>query len=397
MEPYNWKWAKHETKTTQVTTKNSEFLIEYEEARGVMTRAWELQSRYGSDRYIDVSDELDFIAYFRDDRGCRMPPDTAACVLVMSIYATDSASSGPTTVLNEGPNTTKAVYVEHIGGNESVNKYKYAPTKLDRLFYKVFKATECTKSEFSDIREDRGDLDIGWLGTEHIYKFWKEAVEKHYAVRVSVYFHLHHEINDDAASNDVSAGIIARGIAKDLGKHTASSYVALFPINKGHGHHTLARAEYDERERHVRVKYIDSMNGPKERCNIITDAFKKAIPGVTVTVDSVEVQDQEDGINCGVFVCIAMLEAADGSIPLIHERTVSESDIRKVRCIIARHDKHSQPTAIVPVDDDSEDITYLGPRGQRGQRGQRGRLNDKNDKGLRPVTISLDDYVDLTL
>ena len=136
MEPYNWKWAKHETKTTKVTTKGSEFLIEYEEARGVMTQAWELQSRYGSDQYIDVSDELGLIDYFRDDKGRRMPPDTAACALVMSIYATVSASSGPTTVLNKGTKTKKAVYVEHISGNESANTYKYAPTKSNKTTFK---------------------------------------------------------------------------------------------------------------------------------------------------------------------------------------------------------------------------------------------------------------------
>jgi hypothetical protein len=47
-------------------------------------------------------------------------------------------------------------------------------------------------------------------------------------------------------------------------------------------------------------------------------------------------QQQVDCTNCGVFVCIAMLEARDGKVPKIYERTIDESDIRKVRCIIAK-------------------------------------------------------------
>jgi hypothetical protein len=54
-------------------------------------------------------------------------------------------------------------------------------------------------------------------------------------------------------------------------------------------------------------------------------------------------QKQEDTINCGVFVCILMLKAAGGDKPKIHERTVDEGDIRKVRCIIARNHKKKPP------------------------------------------------------
>ena len=401
MRPYDKKWAKHEIETVTVTAENIDFTIQYEKARGVMTRAWERQTKYHAN-YIDISDELDFLDYFRDDHGRRMPPVTAACALVMSIYGTQTARSGSTTVKNSGPNTTGAVYREYTGRHEPENEYKYAPTKLDRLFYKIFKETECKESEFSDIRADRGELDTGWLGTEHIYKFWEEVVLKYYDVSVSVNFHLHQNILDDPVTNSDGAKKIARGINKDLTKHEASAkYVALFPINQGDGHHTLARAEYDKSKNLVEVKYLDSMNGSNKRCNIIKEAFEKAIADVEVTVESVKVQDQEDVDSCGVFVCIAMLEAADGSMPRIQERAINESDIRKVRCIIARHDKlvpqDSRPKAAIPLDDD--ELTCVGPQGPQGKRGKQGKPGHrgpigkpaKRNKHVTHVTISLDD------
>lgn len=408
MRPYDKKWAKHEIETATVTAENIDFTIQYEKARGVMTRAWERQTKYHSN-YIDISDELDFLDYFRDDHGRRMPPVTAACALVMSIYGIQTASSGSTTVENSGPNTTRAVYREHTGSHEPANEYKYAPTKLDRLFYKIFKETECRESEFSDIRADKGELNTGWLSTQHMYRFWKEVVLKHYDARVSVFFLLHTNILDDSDSNAKSAKKLASGITKDLNKLSESEkYVALFPINKNGSHHALARAEYDKSKNLVEVKYLDSMNGSNKRCSVIKEAFEKAIADVEVTVESAKVQDQEDVDSCGVFVCIAMLEAADGSMPRIQERAINESDIRKVRCIIARHDKlvpqDSRPKAAIPLDDD--ELTCVGPQGPQGKRGKQGKPGHrgpigkpaKRNKQKQPhvthVTISSDDEDD---
>jgi hypothetical protein len=149
-------------------------------------------------------------------------------------------------------------------------------------------------------------------------------------------------------------------IRKSMNRDDAAgekNYVALFPINFTNEHHTIARAEYDNTESTLVVTYYDSLDyDGRGKCGFIRQAFVGALKGanengyewalgnnIKYTMEAGTMQKQEDKINCGVFVCILMLKAAGGDKPKIHERTVDEGDIRKVRCIIARNHKKEPP------------------------------------------------------
>jgi hypothetical protein len=366
---YSHAWITPENLTIDVTVRGKNKRIEYTEARGVIQKAWEIES-YGGKK--DRSEKIEVLGKFRDELGRRMPAATCACALIASIYSPHSARAGDRTVQKKRIDK-KAVYVEHTDGNETA--YKHTLTKLDQLFSKVFKDEECLKSEFRDIKEgDPGaSLQSGWLETNHIYKFW-ETIKAHLGKRVRV------DMFENLMYKDVTKERVlklANAIRKSMNRHYEAekrnhairkdmnrddadgekNYVALFPINFTDEHHTIARAEYDNTESTLVVTYYDSLNyDGTEKCGFIHKAFVGALEGanengyewalgnnITYTMEAGTMQKQEDKINCGVFVCILMLKAAGGDKPKIHERTVDEGDIRKVRCIIARNHKKEPP------------------------------------------------------
>jgi hypothetical protein len=394
---YSHAWITPENLTIDVTVRGKNKRIEYTEARGVIQKAWEIES-YGGKK--DRSEKIEVLGKFRDELGRRMPAATCACALIASIYMPHSASAGNTTVQKKRIDE-KAVYVEHTDGNETA--YKHTLTKLDQLFSKVFKDEECLKSEFRDIKEGNpgGSLQSGWLETDHIYKFWK-TIKAHLGkrVRVDLFENLmykdvtkervlklanairksmnrHYEAEKKnyeirkSMNRDDAAGKIWGSSFNDGTTQTAldplvqlekKNYVALFPINFTDEHHTIARAEYDNTESTLVVTYYDSLNyDGTEKCGFIHKAFVGALKGasengyewalgnnIKYTMEAGTMQKQEDKINCGVFVCMLMLKAAGGDKPKIHERTVDEGDIRKVRCIIARNHKKEPPK--IPIE-----------------------------------------------
>jgi hypothetical protein len=230
------------------------------------------------------------------------------------------------------------------------------------------------KSEFRDIKngDPGGSLQSGWLETDHIYKFW-ETIKAHLGKRVRV------DLFENLMYKNVTEEVykLANAIRKSMNRHYEAekkndeirksmnrddaagekNYVALFPINFTNEHHTIARAEYDNTKHHLVVTYYDSLDyDGRGKCGFIRDAFVRALKGanengyewalgnnIKYTMEAGTMQKQEDKINCGVFVCILMLKAAGGDKPKIHERTVDEGDIRKVRCIIARNHKKEPP------------------------------------------------------
>lgn len=363
---YSHAWITPENLTIDVIVGEKKKRIEYTEARGVIQKAWEIES-YGGKK--DLSKEIEVLGKFRDELGRRMPAATCACALIASIYMPHSASAGNTTVQKKRIDK-KAVYVEHTDGNETA--YKHTLTKLDQLFSKVFKDEECLKSEFRDIKKGNpgGSLQSGWLETDHIYKFW-ETIKARLGKRVRV------DLFENLMYKNVTEERLANAIRKSMNRHYEAekknyairksmnrddaagekNYVALFPINFTDEHHTIARAEYDNTERTLVVTYYDSLNyNGTEKCGFIHQAFVGALKGanengyewalgnnIKYTMENGTMQKQEDKINCGVFVCILMLKAAGGDKPKIHERTVDEGDIRKVRCIIARNHKKEPP------------------------------------------------------
>jgi hypothetical protein len=191
-----------------------------------------------------------------------------------------------------------------------------------------------------------------------MHTFW-ETIEANVGnVRVVMFQTL---MNATADKEPRSLENLANGIRKSMHRHYTAgktNYVALFPINIGDSHHTIARAEYDNTKRHLVVTYYDSLDyDGRGKCGFIRDAFARALVRaseekyqwvrgsgkIKYTMENGTMQKQEDTINCGVFVCILMLKAAGGDKPKIHERTVDEGDIRKVRCIIARNHKKEPP------------------------------------------------------
>jgi hypothetical protein len=350
---YSHAWITPENLTIDVIVGGKKKRIEYTEARGVIQEAWEITGLRRLKK-IDLSDEVEVMGKFRDELGRRMPPVTFACALIADIYGASSASAGNTMVQKKRIDE-KAVYVEHTGGNKT--EYKHTLTKLDRLFSKVFKDEECLKSEFWDIRVNRGILEDGWLETNHMDTLWR-TIKAHGGVSVDFYDTLM-----NATVDNESLHMLANGIRKAMHRaYTAGkkTYVALFPINIEEKHHTIARAEYDNTEHTLVVTYYDSLeyHGKEEKCWLVHQVFMKAlkmakengyewalgIDNIKYTMEDGTTQKQEDSINCGVFVCILMLEASGGDKPEIHERTIDEGDIRKVRCIIARNHKIEGPS-----------------------------------------------------
>ena len=347
---YSHAWITPENLTIDVIVGGKKKRIEYTEARGVIQKAWEIES-YGGKK--DLSEKIEVLGKFRDELGRRMPAATCACALIANIYSPHSARAGDRTVQKKRIDK-KAVYVEHTDGNET--EYRYTQTKLDRLFSKVFKGDECLKSEFLDIRVNRGILEDGWLETNHMDTLWT-TIKAHCGVSVDFYDTLM-----NATVDNESLHMLANGIRKAMHRaYTArkEKYVALFPINIRDKHHTIARAGYDHTERTLVVTYYDSLgyDGKEEKCGLVHQVFVKALKmakengyqwalgnNIKYTMEDGTTQKQEDSINCGVFVCILMLEAAGGDKPKIHERTIDEGDIRKVRCIIARNHKIEGPS-----------------------------------------------------
>jgi hypothetical protein len=369
---YSHAWITPENLTIDVIVGGKKKRIEYTEARGVIQKAWEIES-YG--RKKDLSKKIEVMGKFRDELERRMPAATCACALIANIYRAPSARAGDRTVEKLTGIDEKAVYVEHTDGKKTA--YKHTLTKLDRLFSNVFKDEECLKSEFRDIKKGNpgGSLQSGWLDTNHIYKFW-ETIKARLGKRVRV------DMFENLMYKDVTEERLANAIRKSMNRHYEAekrnyairksmnrddaarekNYVALFPINFTDEHHTIARAEYDNTERTLVVTYYDSLNyDGTEKCGFIHQAFVGALKGasengyewargnnIKYTMENGTMQKQEDKINCGVFVCILMLKAASGDKPKIHERTVDEGDIRKVRCIIARNHKKEPPT--IPIE-----------------------------------------------
>jgi hypothetical protein len=354
---YSHSWLEQDRHTIEVMVSGRrKKRIEYTEARGVIQKALEIITRRRVK--IDLRDEVEFLGKFRDALGRRMPPVTCACALIANIYGAPRAMYGNTTVQKRTGLDRKAVntvYVERTNGHET--EYKYARTKLDRLFSKVLKDEECMKSEFRDIRVYRGNLADGWLETNHMDTLWT-TIKAHGGVSVDFYDTLM-----SATVDNESLRMLASGIRKGLHRaYTArkEKYVALFAINIEDKHHTIARAEYDNTERTLVVTYYDSLgyHGKEGKCGLIHQVFVEAlkrakengyqwalgIDNIKYTMEDGTTQKQEDSINCGVFVCILMIEAAGGDKPEIHERTIDEGDIRKVRCIIARNHKIEGPS-----------------------------------------------------
>jgi hypothetical protein len=399
---YSHAWIRPENRTIDVIERGMKKRIEYTEARGVIQEAWEITGLRRLKK-IDLSDEVEVMGKFRDELGRRMPPVTFACALIADIYGASSASAGNTMVQKKRIDE-KAVYVEHTGGNKT--EYKHTLTKLDRLFSKVFKDEECLKSEFWDIRVNRGILEDGWLETNHMDTLWT-TIKAHGGVGVDFYDALM-----NATIDEESLLKPANGIRKGLHRaYTArkEKYVALFPINIEDKHHTIARAEYDNTERTLVVTYYDSLeyHGKEEKCGLIHQVFVKALKmakengyewalgnNIKYKMEDGTTQKQEDSINCGVFVCILMIEAAGGDKPEIHERTIDEGDIRKVRCIIARNHKIEGPSE--PAKEGEVEIVRVsqgisGIPEQRPNRAQKIKRSEKRSQVIpRPETIVLD-------
>lgn len=380
--PYGPTWLGSDFGTIQVSTgRGIRTIVEYESTRGVINSASEVVIAMPTVTKIDLREHVEFLRHFRDERGRRMPQTTSACALVMSRHGTTTARvKGTTTVQKavEGRGM-EPVYVEHTGGHAT--KYRYTETKLDRLFSELFKNAECTTAEFRDLNDDgvRSDLSglsglsDGWLSTNQINTFWL-AIAANTEVKVDRVERLGLHLEDAEGAIRGAVNKIASGLVKSIRKHYSGdrgeeNYVALFPINLAGSHHTLARAEYSEDAHHLVVTYFDSckIEGGKHKCDIIHQAFQRAFvlaheekrPDVRdvrfawplaqkegalgYTRSKGVMQKQQDETNCGVFACIATLEAAGGKMPEIHERTIDDSDIRKVRCIIARNHKRAGP------------------------------------------------------
>lgn len=362
---YSPTWLTPDTRTVDVRTTSNGTVkhvkIKYSSHRGVITGAWEVPSIIDltgtRQRVIDLLVDLEFLTHFRDDRGRRMPEETAACALVMNAHRTLKASvTGRTVKKLEDVMAEKIKYVEE----DTV--YEYTKTKLDKLFKTIFRRAECTVSEFTNLRNKEVNLVDGWLSTGHIDTFW-ETVKKEStpgSVTVDRFSRLDCPVVASERVNDITK--LARGLKRGLRNHyvrkeLACNYVALFPINNEGSHHTLARAEYHKDASLVVVTFFDSCDYPRLFfyriiCDVFHEAFKMARkdaeleavfldPALPITYEQRTgiMQKQVDSTNCGVFVCIAMLEAAGGEMPMIHERTIDEGDVRKVRCIIARNHK----------------------------------------------------------
>lgn len=407
---YSQAWIEPENHAIDVivsgTNKKRIKRIEYTVARGVIQKAWEITDLHRLEK-IDLSEEVEVMGKFRDELGRRMPPITCACALIADIYGASSAMYGNTTVQKKRIDK-KAVYVEHTHGNET--EYKHTLTKLDRLFSNVFNGDECKKSEFRDISVNRGDLADGWLETNHMVKFW-ETIKARVRVRVDFY-----ETLMNATVDKGKLSLLAKGIRKGMNRHYAAgkkNYVALFPINIRGKHHTIARAEYDNTESTLVVTYYDSLEyaEKKKKCGLVHQVFVEALEGakkngytwargnnIKYTMEDGIMQKQEDEINCGVFVCMLMLEAAGGDKPAIHERTIDEGDIRKVRCIIARNHKKEAPSEPADGADDGGEVLLVSQAGIRGipeERPNRAqkikRPNEKRSHVIQlPETIVLD-------
>ena len=379
---YKEKWLPVGKGEIDVIIEDRSFRVKYKSARGVMTKATEVTS---FNKKLTLKEEVSFLSDFRDKRGRRMPPVTSACAIIMSIYGRKTASARDDkrkidiTVENLGQgdsntHTQPAVYVEKTNG-EVLAEYKKSKTDLDRLFSEVFGRAECTGSAFKGLKEDDKRLPSGWLNTNNKNTFW-ELVKKHFGATVDLNSRLDAPIGDEEDAKNT----ISRALKKGLKKTKEEKYAILFPINITNTHHTLAHAEYDKSTKELVVTYFDSReidaNGIR-MCDIIRSAFSKAVESkieeskIKYTRKTGIMQQQVDCTSCGVFVCIAMLEARDGKVPKIYERTIDESDIRKVRCIIAKtltddakqtaHTASTANTALYSAADDDDLIVMTPP------------------------------------
>ena len=356
--------------------------IRYETTRGVIKRALEAPVAGGTlKKERDLRAEVEVLSKFRDDLGRRMPPVTSACAIVAHMYNAHTAlvKEGSYPAVERVLTGEGYVYFEKCDESRKA-VYKHTETRLDRLFLEVFGNDECTEAEFRNLIDDEGRLFDKWASTNQIGTFW-EAIKTSLGVSVRVYMF------PPLQSKIVDLRKLANGIRRSMighfnnGMQQEYNYVALFPIHIAGCHHTLARAEYEKSTRRLVVTYYDSddYDGGDLKCGMIRTAFELALvpapgkdevkfertfgqnAGIEYTMEIGTMQKQEDQRNCGVFVCIAMLEAAGGAKPRIYERTIDEGDINKVRCIIARRHKKAGfelGTKVSPVsilDDDDED------------------------------------------